>query len=147
MNIDDLLNSYFEGETTAEEEQQLRDFFASGKAPQRLAAYKPLFAYFDEEIRKEQEQAKTKTPPARRKLLYWVSGIAATVLLLIGLRQAFIPAALPDPCLCSGNYVIINGRCYTDMEKARSMALEALQEVATPADAYFPGGGLFDDEE
>ena len=36
------------------------------------------------------------------------------------------------------NYVVINGRCYTDIHKVRSMALEALQEVAIPTDAYFP---------
>jgi hypothetical protein len=146
MNIDDLLNRYFEGETTSEEEKQLRAYFASGKAPQRLARYQPMFAYFDEEIRKEQEQEQIKTPLNRRKLIYWISGIAAGVLLLIGIRQAFLPA-LPDPCLCSGNYVIINGRCYTDMDKVRSLALEALQEVAIPADAYFPDSNLFDDQE
>ena len=29
-------------------------------------------------------------------------------------------------------------RCYTDIHKVRSLAIEALQEVATPADDYFP---------
>ena len=43
-----------------------------------------------------------------------------------------------DSCFCSDNYVVINGRCYTDIHKVRSMALEALQEVATPTDEYFP---------
>jgi hypothetical protein len=145
MNIDELLDKYFEGETTTEEERSLRTFFASDEVPQRLASYKPMFAYFDEEIRKE--QIKTKAPLQWRKVVYWASGIAAGVLLLVGLRQTVFSPVLPDPCLCSGSYVIINGQCYTDIEKARSMAFEALQEVATPADTYFPGGDWFDDED
>ena len=41
MNIDELLNRYFEGETSAEEEQKLRRFFASDNVPENLSAYKP----------------------------------------------------------------------------------------------------------
>ena len=55
MNIDELLNRYFEGETSAEEEQKLRRFFASDNVPENLSAYKPLFAYFDEEITAERD--------------------------------------------------------------------------------------------
>ena len=57
MNIDELLNRYFEGETSAEEEQKLRRFFASDNVPENLSAYKPLFAYFDEEIATERDMA------------------------------------------------------------------------------------------
>ena len=57
MNIDELLNRYFEGETSAEEEQKLRRFFASDNVPENLSAYKPLFAYFDEEITAERDMA------------------------------------------------------------------------------------------
>ena len=32
----------------------------------------------------------------------------------------------------------IRDSCYTDIHKVRSLAIEALQEVATPADDYFP---------
>lgn len=46
--IEELLERYFEGETSAAEEKQIRAFFASGEVPEHLAAYAPLFAYFDE---------------------------------------------------------------------------------------------------
>lgn len=55
MKIDDLLEKYFEGETTCEEEQQLRRFFATGDVPEHLAIYRPLFACID----REAEAAKT----------------------------------------------------------------------------------------
>ncbi|MDR1938759.1 MAG: hypothetical protein LBQ73_09740 [Tannerellaceae bacterium] len=146
MNIDDLLTKYFEGETTADEERQLRSFFASGRAPQHLAAYKPMFAYFDEEIGKRQAAARASS--LRRRRLYGLAaGVAAAALLLLGIRQAFFSSGTEDPCLCSANYVVINGHCYTDMQKAHSLAFEALREVATPDDDFFPGSALFDDEE
>lgn len=81
------------------------------------------------------EKVEEKKTFTLRSVLYLVSGIAASFLLLLGLNHLLNPV---DPCFCSDNYVVINGRCYTDIHKVRSMALEALQEVATPADEYFP---------
>lgn len=148
MDIEELIERYFEGDTSAKEEKDLRSFFASGEVPEHLLAYLPLFAYFDEEIRlKEESEARDREgrlKPAvplqkkksfHRTVLYAVSGIAASLLFLLAIRQYVSPV---DPCFCSDNYVVINGRCYTDIHKVRSLALEALEEVATPADEYFP---------
>ena len=140
--IEELLERYFEGETSAAEEKQIRAFFASGEVPEHLAAYAPLFAYFDEEIERDAEAqvAEPVSVPFRsanrkRAALYLFSGVAACVLALLGVTRLLYPA---DPCFCSDSYVVINGRCYTDIHKVRSLAIEALQEVATPADDYFP---------
>lgn len=146
--IEKLLERYFEGETSAAEEKRIRAFFASGEVPEHLAAYVPLFAYFDEEIERNVEArgGKPDVEPEpisvpfrlenrKRAVLYILSGVAACVLALLSLTRLLYPA---DPCFCSDNYVVINGRCYTDIHKVRSLAIEALQEVATPADDYFP---------
>lgn len=53
--IEELLERYFEGETSAAEEKRIRAFFASGEVPEHLAVYAPLFAYFDEEIERDAE--------------------------------------------------------------------------------------------
>ena len=52
MDIDELLNRYFEGETSSEEERELRAFFTSGNVPDRLAVYTPMFTYLEEESRR-----------------------------------------------------------------------------------------------
>lgn len=132
-SIEELLERYFEGETSAAEEQRIRAFFASGKIPEHLKAYKPLFAYFDEEIERRSVPIRTKS--RRRIVLYTLSGVAACVLVLLSLTRLLNPA---DPCFCSDNYVVINGHCYTDIHTVRSLAAEALQEVAAPATDYFP---------
>lgn len=143
MNIDELVDRYFEGATSAEEERRIRAFFASGDVPERLAVYAPLFAYFDEEIAKgrQSERAVTLSSQESKRILlsrrtaFWlVSGVAACMLFLLGIGRILNPM---EPCFCSANYVVINGRCYTDLHKVRSMAFDALQEVATPANAYF----------
>jgi hypothetical protein len=150
-DIDKLIERYFEGETTADEERQLRAFFASESVPDRLRSYKPLFAYFDEEIQKahplklQANEAKhtNKLWQTKRRWLYIASGAAAAVLLLLTLNHVLFPT---DPCYCSDNYVVINGRCYTDIHTVRAMAAEALHEVATPVDEYFPKADVNDRE-
>lgn len=155
-NIQQLLNKYFEGETSSAEEKELRQFFASAEVPEHLMMYKPLFAYFDEEILKEEASSEgidkqlgeiiipsveKKVIPQHRIILRWVSGVAAAVLLLLGVGQLFI---FPDRAYCSGNYVVINGRCYTDIHKVREHALNALQEVSDTDRELFP---VMDDED
>lgn len=152
MTIEELLNRYFEGETSAAEEARIRDFFMRGEVPLHLAPYKPLFIYFEQEIRRagESPEDRGKTPafdddglipppeklrqPSLRRILYYVSGAAASVLLALGLLRSLFPA---DPCFCAENYVVVNGRCYTDIHKVKTLALKALEEVATSPDDYF----------
>ena len=109
MNIEELLNKYFEGETTCEEERELRRFFTRGIIPEHLQMYRPMFAFLNEENR----QSKTAVPevpktsvPLRRRLLYILSGMAAGILLILGiagLNRHFNTS--------TANYVIIDGKC------------------------------------
>ncbi|MDR1357023.1 MAG: hypothetical protein LBJ58_05065 [Tannerellaceae bacterium] len=139
MDIDELLNKYFEGETTAEEESRLRTFFTTGHTPARLEAYKPLFVYFDREISRSRMK-ETRRPRHVRRIAYIISGVAACILLFVGVRRELLLSDAEELCLCSPNYVIINGRCYTDTQKAHTLAFEALREVATD-DVSFPAIG------
>lgn len=144
MNIEDLLNKYFEGETSAEEESTLRRFFSEGDVPEELVAYRPLFGYFDQEITKSEIK---KVIPLRniKRRLYWFSGAAACLLSAFMAGKYFF--ATQDSFPCSGNYVIINGQCYTDPEKVHSMAMVSFREVASTPDEYLPAMNNFSDEQ
>lgn len=139
MDIEALLNKYFEGETSCEEERRLREFFATGDVPEHLLTYQPLFGYFTQEIEKMQQEGRQVEllPPVKpfsRKVLYRsLAGVAATVLLLIGL---YTFRGMQQDCLCAGNYVIINGRCYTDPNKVKEYALQALRQVSASPDEW-----------
>lgn len=133
MRIDELINKYFEGETSAAEEQEIRMFFAKENVPQHLLLYKPMFAYFEEEIARKEVKVVTTNRFKRRKIFYMVSGIAAAMLLLLGIGQLLF---FPGNTFCSGNYVVINGRCYTDIHTVREYALNALQEVSSSPEEF-----------
>lgn len=145
--MEELLERYFKGETSAAEEKLIRTFFASGQVPEHWAVYIPLFAYFDEEIERkvternerlnletEQVSVSVRYRSRRRTAFYILSSAAACIFAFLSLTRLLYPAG---PCPCSDNYVVINGRCYTDIHTVRSLAIEALQEVATPVDTYF----------
>ena len=104
MNIEELLNKYFEGETSCEEERELRHFFTQGIVPEHLKEYSPLFAFLE----KENRQAKTTdTEPAtkqrrlRRHAIYTLSGIAAGLLLLLGIAGIHVTSTLCPTAMSS----------------------------------------------
>jgi hypothetical protein len=80
--IEQLLEKYFEAETSIVEEKELKDYFASSGVAQHLEQYKPIFGYA---VQAKQEQftatipLKTKT----RKSVVWLS-VAASVAVLLG---------------------------------------------------------------
>ncbi len=48
MHIKELLDRYFEGQTSLAEEEQLRTYFSSGKVADELLPYRELFAGLDD---------------------------------------------------------------------------------------------------
>lgn len=131
MKIEELLNKYFEGETTCEEEHQLRNFFTQDIVPEHLESYRPMFAFFEEE-KKQGITGSGKGAGQKFKMhrfIYYTSGIAAGVLLLLGIASIHKHLnSLPE------NYVIIDGKCYTDENLVREQAMAAFQNVSTSED-------------
>lgn len=86
--IKSLLDRYFEGETTLEEEAQLGDYFAGIDVDDRLKAYQPLFTFFRAEAALEAPgiDMPAAKPPARLRRLpayrRWAA-IAASVMLAL----------------------------------------------------------------
>jgi hypothetical protein len=92
-----LLDKYYEGETTLDEEKILRRYFTSGNVDQELAEYAPLFGYQASEAKvqpSENLDAKlTATVSKGRKIAFynqrnfWIyfSGIAASLLFIASL--------------------------------------------------------------
>jgi len=139
MKIDYLLERYFEGLTTAEDEATLRDFFTSDYVPENLMMYKPLFIHFDNEIKQQKtgnlrkgEEGKENDAKASKskKLILWLSGVAACAAMLTG----FFFVSQKNKCTRTGDYVIIDGRCYTDAATIRSATFKTLHEVAEDGD-------------
>lgn len=95
-NIRKLLDKYWEGETSLQEETQLRDFFTGNDIPEDLKPYQSLFQFFQLEQDKklnadfdkklmEQLQSSDKPVAKVRTLSFYLVRIAAVGLLLISI--------------------------------------------------------------
>jgi hypothetical protein len=100
--IEQLLERYWQGETTLQEEAILRNFFSQPDIPEHLRTYQPLFDLekeeplgddFDERIlgmieEEEQPKAKIVTLTSRLMPLFKAAAIVAIILTLGNAAQA-----------------------------------------------------------
>lgn len=81
-NIEKLLEKYDNGETTLQEEQQLKHYFTQETVAPHLEVYKPMFQYF---LQTQEEQFTKDIPlkPSKTYTLYkWISVAAVAVIML-----------------------------------------------------------------
>ena len=98
-----LIDNYFEGKTTCEEEQILKEYFKGENIHEEYIIYKPLFMYFE-----GKQNLNNKNVPFTR----YLTAIAATVLIFIGSLCIINNYSKND----LSNYVIINGSIHEDRE-------------------------------
>jgi len=84
--IEDILEKYFQGETSIAEENQLKEYFSSSNVAQHLEQYKPMFGYFSQE--KQQKSTQTIPLKTKKRNVAWLS-IAASAVVLLGIGTYF----------------------------------------------------------
>ena len=134
-NIEEYIHRFMEGETTNAEEQAIYRFFRSGDVPEHLKVYAPMFAWYEEGMPEEKKEipitTKTKTFLKRIPLGVWSMGIAAMLVIGIGLGiLSGLDNDMDDEWSCyEGSYVMINGKRITDEKKIMPIILETLAEA------------------
>ena len=120
--IDILIERYFSGETSLQEEQELKSYFASEDIADEHIPYASLFQNFDAE--KEQRFVPAfSSHKKKRKLVHltWISGVAASIVLALLL----IPRQPQD------TYLVVNGQKIYDTEMAISRAEQKLNAITS----------------
>ena len=84
--IEDILEKYFQGETSIAEEKQLKEYFSSPNVAQHLEQYKPMFGYFSQV--KEQKSTQEIPLKTKKRNVAWLS-IAASAVVLLGVGTYF----------------------------------------------------------
>ncbi len=85
-NIESLLEKYFDGETSIEQEKQLTNYFSSDNVAQNLLQYKPMFKYFNEE---KQVDFDRKIVLKSKNNFTWLS-MAASVVIIAGIGAFYL---------------------------------------------------------
>jgi len=78
--INKLLENYFEGATSVEEEQILKKYFNSFEVHESLESYKPLFVY-THQSKKEIFEKSLPFSTNNQKRIVWLSMVASVVLI------------------------------------------------------------------
>jgi len=135
IEIKELLDKYYEGESSDMDEQRLHEYFSSDRIAAELQPYRSIFAYLKHE-KEEFEVSDFKSdvsdlkPVISRSVKWWYAA-AAVACLLTG--TFFLREFRPAPKnLCTGTYVMINGICYDDLALVRKYATEAIDLVTQP---------------
>ncbi len=89
-----LLEKYFDGESSLNEENSLRRFFTCtplNEVPEDLRSYVSLFEYFEEERGKSEGRVEIKQRLPKRRVWFLTAGAAAAILLGIVLTINYRP--------------------------------------------------------
>jgi hypothetical protein len=100
--IEELLEKFYEGGTTLAEERQLRDYFTNDAVPPHLSEHVGLFRYYTTAGKEELPDTefenrflyKIEESPviplySKRRSVFFITGIAAAVLILVGMIFTF----------------------------------------------------------
>jgi hypothetical protein len=133
-----MLERFYRGETSLEEERMLQDYFASTSVPEELIPDKDLFQSFlegedsvevpadlNQKILASIDQAERKETRTRRISLYSLSGLAAGLLVMIAVYLFYIRTER-SPLLASNEMV----DTYEDPMMAYEEAKKALAYVS-----------------
>lgn len=108
QNINDLLERYFAGETTSQEEQTLRQFFQNTpNIPVEWKPYQPLFQFFaaektiklDQQFEGQLMDSINTIPKASARVvsLRWIIRVAAAVVAMAIALWQFYPTQIAKP--------------------------------------------------
>lgn len=125
-DIDNILEKYFEGETSLEEERLLKSYFQSKDIASEHLIYAPIFQHLSNEQTEIAEQPK---PKAKKRLPLWLS-VAACAAILIGIFLV----ALPQWNAGNASFVYVDGKKYKDMNEINAQALNSLMAIEEETD-------------
>ena len=142
MDIDSMLNKYFEGETSLEEERLLRAYFNQQNLPEHLKELAPIFTYIDDEqialeaLKEIANAAPVATIIKKKKLIlmqsFFISAVAAAT--IISVFFLFSPSSSNSGS--NESYAWINGERITNKEEIKMFAEKSLDNVSSTEDIF-----------
>jgi len=123
VEADRLIERYYEGLTTADEEKQLRYFLSQPNLPERFEPEQAILGYFNH---KKQKIHHSLFPGVR-----WASAAAVAIFIVFG-SQLFFAGS-------QSNYAYVNGQKITNLREIKSQALASLTDISSSKDEVAEG--------
>lgn len=122
--LNELLEKYFRGETTLEDEKMLKQYFSEGRVSPEHEIYRPLFLAFDQEVQETVPVAKIVFSHGKRIKMRWLQSIAITGIAALVVLGLFVlqPSTVDS-------YAVIKGKRIDNMEFAQSYAENKIKNV------------------
>ena len=137
MDIDNLLNKYFEGETNIEEERMIREFFNQENLPEHLKELAPMFTFIEDErvaleaLKEIKDISPTTRQTTKKKLTlsrsFFISAVSAACITAV----LFLFSPNNSNSGENQNYAWINGKRITDKDMIRMFAEKSLEDVSS----------------
>jgi hypothetical protein len=108
---DQLIERYYEGLTSVDEERQLQEFLSQADLPLKYEPEQAIFGYFRPQ----------KQNVIRKSFLRW-SGVAAALLVGVFAIQLFNDSNL-------SNYAYVDGKKITDMDEIKLHAMASIENL------------------
>ncbi len=121
-DIEQLIERYFDGETTIAEEKKLHKFFAQKEVPEQFRAEKAMFNHF--------ARQKAARQPKRAKLIPMLMRWSAVAAVIMGVAWFMLKPTNEVILIGGAGYVIVNGKIITDPNTVQEHALKALDDVS-----------------
>lgn len=140
-NIEIYINRFLDGETTNAEEQAIYRFFRKGDVPEHLKEYVPMFAWYENGMQgepgiqpiKDEKAEKKKTFSFRIPIAAWSAGIAAMIVVTLGLGLLVFTGKNMEKnhrwSCYEGSYIEVGGKRITDVKKIMPCIIETLEHA------------------
>ena len=112
---DKLIEKYYEGLTTVEEERKLKKFLSQSNLPEYYKPEQTIIGYFNSK--------KQKTPIRFLTIIRW-AGAAAVVLFAVFSTNRYINEN-------QANFAYIDGKKITNVQEIKSRALASLSDISS----------------
>ncbi|MDR1672745.1 MAG: hypothetical protein LBS09_04695 [Bacteroidales bacterium] len=140
-DIKKLLERYFEGTSSDEDEQRLRTYFISAHVADEWQPYRPIF----ECIARKRRERETPVRQMSHYGKYWVwTAAAACIALAVWLPSRF--AQRQQPVTCTGTFVMVDGHCSNDLELVKKYAILTLDRMSEPSEEQYDPLDFLDDD-
>lgn len=124
-NIDALLEKFFNGNTTNDEDRALENFFCSGNdVPERYKHYCDMFGWYAAGMDTEKLPTKCSRPRHvffHTKKARWWSSVAAVIAIATGIAWlSTLQSHTDNTLLYADNYIVRDGRIITGMPEIKA---------------------------